>query len=190
MTPKERQNLLRKLNEWSTWPNAPTPENTAQFRESVLAVFERSEERERNSRNCAEGLTEALKQTQKALDALSATHAKGYSNAQTRYLWELLEKVCRVTWEPKEKGEIHKAYHHAASDSWMRSVLTANKKKARSENVRLIFDLEALWFSEFGERPNTSDEHPFYVFAGYLMDDKEKDPNSVKRQRSRTVPPE
>lgn len=188
MITKDQQNALSDLfDDWRRRPDSPPLSDPESFRASVMAVFARDEERQRNDRNAAEALEKALRHTKKAIEVLAAVHTKGYSNKQSRHLLSLLEKAHCAAGEPKDKGEIHKSYYHAASDSWINSILTSPLKKTRSPTARLIFDLEALWFSEFKERPNTADEPKFYIFAGDMM---KIDPGSVKRQRSRNVPPE
>jgi hypothetical protein len=154
--------------------------------ESVLAVFARDEERQRNDRQSNKALEDALRHTQRAIEALTEAHAKhnGFSNNRNHKLLDALETAYYEAGEPNDTSEHHKSYYDAASDSWMHSVLTATQNR-RSPTARLIFALEALWFSEFGERP-TAYEPQFYIFAGYMLGIS---PNSVKKQRSRTVPP-
>ena len=190
MITKEQEKLLINLfDDWQNRTDSPAPRDPENFRESVLAVFARDEERQRNDRqHTSKALKDALKHTQMAIEALTAAHAKedGFSYNRTHKLLDALETAYHEAGEPKDKGEIHKSYYDAASDGWIHSTLTATVNKQRSHTARLIFDLEALWFSEFGERPTTADEPKFYIFAGDLMG---IDPNSVKKQRSRTVPP-
>jgi hypothetical protein len=186
ITDQEREKYTCLFNEWARTPKVSRPRNTEAFRDSVLEVFSKHEERQRNSRNCAAALDKALRRTQNAIEALSTTHAKGYSNAQTKHLLTMLEAAHYEAGEPKEKSEVHKSYYDSASGTWMHSMLTATNKKARSPRARLIFDLEALWFSEFRERPNTADEPQFYIFAGQMMG---VTPEGVRKQRSRTVKP-
>lgn len=186
ITETEREKYSQRLTEWLRMPKAPRPQDPDEFRERVLGVLSYSEERDRNKRQCSEALTTALKHTQKAIEALSKAHDKGASSGQTRHLLALLKTAYSEAGEPKEKAEIHKSYYDSASDTWIDSVLTATQKKARSPRARLIFDLETLWFSEFGERPKKHDHEPeFYIFAGHLLG---LDPNSVKTQRGRIVP--
>ena len=187
ITDQEREEYTRRFNVWLRTPKAPKPSNADEFRESVLGVFARDEERQRKDRNTNEALEKALRHTQKAIEALTADHAKhnGFKNNRTHKLLDALETAYYEAGEPKDTSEIHKSYYDSASDSWMHSVLTATKNQ-RSPKARLIFDLEALWFSEFGERPTTADESKFFIFASDMM---EIDANSVKKQRSRTVPP-
>lgn len=187
ITKQEQEHYTRRFNEWLHTPKAPRPGNADEFREQVLAVFSHSEERDREKRQQSEALKTALKHTQKAIEALSTVQTKGFSNGQTAHLLGLLEAAYSEAGSPKETAEIHKSYHHSASDTWIHSTLTETQTKARSPQARLIFDLETLWFSEFGERPNNYAHEPeFYIFAGYLLD---IDPNSVKKQRERIVPP-
>jgi len=186
---KEQEKLLINLfDDWQNRTDSPTPRDPENFRESVLAVFARDEERQRNDRQTNKALKNALKHTQMAIEVLTAAHAKqnGFKHNRTHVLLGALETAYHEAGEPKDKGEIHKSYYDAASDSWIHSTLTETVNKQRSPTARLIFDLEALWFSEFGERPTTADEPKFYIFAGDMMG---IDPNSVKKQRSRTVPP-
>jgi hypothetical protein len=191
MITEERVKILNnRFDTWQERTDSPAPRNPENFRESVLAVFARDEERQRNDRQSNKALEDALRHTQRAIEALTAAHAKhnGFSNNRNRNrnhkLLDALETAYYEAGEPKDKGEIHISYYDSASDSWMHSALTATKNR-RSPTARLIFALEALWFSEFGERP-TAYEPQFYIFAGYMLGIS---PNSVKKQRSRTVPP-
>lgn len=176
-----------RFNGWRKRPDAPKLKDPDAFKACVLDVFARDEDRQRSDRNAYKALKDALRHTKKAIAVLATAHGKNYSNRQSRHLLDLLENAYRDAGEPKDSGEIHKSYYHAASDTWLNSTLTPTVKKTRSPSARLIFDLEALWFSEFQERPNTSDEPKFYIFAGDMM---AIDPHSVRRQRDRTVPPE
>jgi|GEM_PF-2669421 len=203
ITEEQAKTLNNRFDTWQERTDSPAPRNPENFRESVLAVFARDEERQRNDRNTSEALEKALRHTQKAIEALTAAHAKqdGFKYNRTHKLLDSLETVLDSletayyeAGEPKDKGEIHKSYYDSASDSWMHSVLTATKNQ-RSPTARLIFDLEALWFSEFGERPTTHDGSKFFIFAADMMRTnrsgviKAIDSSAVKKQRSRTVPP-
>lgn len=188
MITKEKEKTLSDLYDaWRSRPDAPELKNPDDFKACVLDAFARNEERQRSDRNAYEAMKYALRHTKKAIAALADAHGKNYSNKQSRHLLGLLESAYRDAGEPKDNGEFHKSYYHAASDTWLNSTLTPTVKKTRSPSARLIFDLEVLWFSEFQERPNTADEPKFYIFAGDMM---EIDPNSVRKQRERTVPPE
>jgi hypothetical protein len=187
MITEERVKILNnRFDTWQERTDSPAPRNPENFRESVLEVFARDEERQRKDRNTNEALEKALWHIQKAIEALTEAHAKhnGFSNNRNHKLLDALETAYYEAGEPKDKGEIHISYYDSASDSWMHSALTATKNR-RSPTARLIFALEALWFEEFGERP-TADEPQFYIFAGYMLGIR---PTSVKKQRSRTVPP-
>jgi|AntRauTorcE11897_2_1112592.scaffolds.fasta_scaffold08950_3 hypothetical protein len=196
ITEEQAKTLNNRFDTWQEREFSPAPRNPENFRESVLAVFARDEERQRNDRNTNEALDKALRHTQKAIEALTAAHAKqdGFKNNRTHKLLDSLKTAYYEAGEPKDTSEHHISYYDSASDSWMHSVLTATKNQ-RSHTARLIFDLEALWFSEFGERPTTADESNFFIFAGDMMRTnrsgviKAIDPSAVKKQRSRTVPP-
>ena len=187
ITEEQAKTLNNRFDTWQGRTDSPAPRNPENFRESVLEVFARDEKRQRGDRNADEALEKALRHTQKAIKTLTSHHAKqrGFKYNRTHELLDKLETAYYEAGEPKDKGETHKSYYDSASDSWMRSVLSATKNQ-RSQTARLIFDLEALWFSEFGERPTTADESKFFIFASDMM---EIDANSVKKQRSRTVPP-
>lgn len=188
ITNNEKQRLLKRLEEWNHHEAAPVPKNRDSFKESVLDVFIQNEERYFNQQICAIALDEALKKINQVIEKLDDTHARGFGNNQTYLLEQLLRQAHEAGGSPKDKAEIHKAYYNSKTDSWIKSTLLEQDKKQRSKDSgRLIFDLEVLWFSEFGQRPSANDEHPFYVFASYLM---EIDAGSIRKKRERTTTPE
>lgn len=187
ITENEKQRLLKRLDEWFDDPKAPKPTNKDSFKESALNVFIRNEERYFNQQICANALDEALKKINQIIEKLDDTHNRGFGNKQTELLEQLLRQAKEAAGSPKDKAEIHKAYYNSKTETWIQSTLLEQDKKQRSKDSgRLIFDLEALWFSEFGQRPSANNEHPFYVFAYYLT---EIDAGSIRKKRGRTTAP-
>lgn len=190
ITDQEREDYTHRFNVWLNAPKAPQPTDAVEFLEDVLIVFSRDEEQQRNDRQANDALEKALKLTQKAINVLTAADAKkdrfSVNYDRNHKLLVALETAYYEAGEPKDKGETHHSYYNSASNEWIHWTLTAPVRKQRSKTARLIIKLEVLWFSEFKERPTTHDESKFYIFAGHLMG---IDPDSVNKQRSRTVPP-